>query len=138
MGVRLPQQGCRSWIWAKAQMHERRRSPIRPLCLVTGGPDEAPQPAHCDSRMGCIIIAGTGDDCNRHQSRYVAPLSPVVELQQIVRAHDPDEPPFGIAADQFLERIHGIARTQLPRSEEHTSELQSLMRISYAVLCFKK
>src|SRR3546814_10469077 len=24
-----------------------------------------------------------------------------------------------------------------PRSEEHTSELQSLMRISYAVFCFK-
>src|SRR3546814_6931340 len=28
-----------------------------------------------------------------------------------------------------------LART---RSEEHTSELQSLMRISYAVFCFKK
>src|SRR3546814_7297462 len=27
---------------------------------------------------------------------------------------------------------------QLPRSEEHTSELQSLMRISYAALCLKK
>src|SRR3546814_9519616 len=26
----------------------------------------------------------------------------------------------------------------LGRSEEHTSELQSLMRISYAVLCWKK
>src|SRR3546814_4126189 len=26
----------------------------------------------------------------------------------------------------------------LPRSEEHTSELQSLMRISYAVVCLKK
>src|SRR3546814_5349556 len=26
----------------------------------------------------------------------------------------------------------------LARSEEHTSELQSLMRISYAVFCFKK
>src|SRR3546814_7074077 len=26
----------------------------------------------------------------------------------------------------------------LPRSEEHTSELQSLMRNSYAVFCFKK
>src|SRR3546814_6296966 len=25
-----------------------------------------------------------------------------------------------------------------PRSEEHTSELQSLMRLSYAVLCLKK
>src|SRR3546814_3314045 len=29
-------------------------------------------------------------------------------------------------------------RTALVRSEEHTSELQSLMRISYAVFCLKK
>src|SRR3546814_5110265 len=29
-------------------------------------------------------------------------------------------------------------RGPLPRSEEHTSELQSLMRISYAVFCLKK
>src|SRR3546814_2536616 len=29
-------------------------------------------------------------------------------------------------------------RLALPRSEEHTSELQSLMRISYAVFCLKK
>src|SRR3546814_4075692 len=28
--------------------------------------------------------------------------------------------------------------TGSPRSEEHTSELQSLMRISYAVFCLKK
>src|SRR3546814_1912682 len=27
---------------------------------------------------------------------------------------------------------------KVPRSEEHTSELQSLMRISYAVFCLKK
>src|SRR3546814_4131282 len=33
-----------------------------------------------------------------------------------------------------------VARTGRsgPRSEEHTSELQSLMRISYAVFCLKK
>src|SRR3546814_2334150 len=31
----------------------------------------------------------------------------------------------------FFARLH-------PRSEEHTSELQSLMRISYAVFCLKK
>src|SRR3546814_4980994 len=31
-----------------------------------------------------------------------------------------------------------IKAMQQPRSEEHTSELQSLMRISYAVLCLKK
>src|SRR3546814_2458443 len=30
------------------------------------------------------------------------------------------------------------ARTKPTRSEEHTSELQSLMRISYAVFCLKK
>src|SRR3546814_8553276 len=29
-------------------------------------------------------------------------------------------------------------RVASPRSEEHTSELQSLMRISYAVFCLKK
>src|SRR3546814_7775677 len=33
----------------------------------------------------------------------------------------------------------GLARIRRgPRSEEHTSELQSLMRISYAVFCLKK
>src|SRR3546814_1335517 len=31
-----------------------------------------------------------------------------------------------------------IARDSRQRSEEHTSELQSLMRISYAVFCLKK
>src|SRR3546814_2012468 len=35
--------------------------------------------------------------------------------------------------------ISGLIRdTYLERSEEHTSELQSLMRISYAVFCLKK
>src|SRR3546814_10546881 len=32
----------------------------------------------------------------------------------------------------------GLADVQAARSEEHTSELQSLMRISYAVFCLKK
>src|SRR3546814_9186815 len=31
-----------------------------------------------------------------------------------------------------------LRRDREPRSEEHTSELQSLMRISYAVFCLKK
>src|SRR3546814_3405962 len=35
-------------------------------------------------------------------------------------------------------RVDDIARHRMPRSEEHTSELQSLMRISYAVFCLKK
>src|SRR3546814_6618762 len=35
-------------------------------------------------------------------------------------------------------RSNPIDRMRGPRSEEHTSELQSLMRISYAVFCLKK
>src|SRR3546814_7308895 len=31
-----------------------------------------------------------------------------------------------------------LSAVSSPRSEEHTSELQSLMRISYAVFCLKK
>src|SRR3546814_7667054 len=36
------------------------------------------------------------------------------------------------------EEAKSIAHPWEPRSEEHTSELQSLMRISYAVFCLKK
>src|SRR3546814_3202383 len=35
-------------------------------------------------------------------------------------------------------RHHAIFVHHILRSEEHTSELQSLMRISYAVFCLKK
>src|SRR3546814_3991684 len=34
--------------------------------------------------------------------------------------------------------VDGAQREQFERSEEHTSELQSLMRISYAVFCLNK
>src|SRR3546814_3465128 len=36
------------------------------------------------------------------------------------------------------EAAKAVAQVLEPRSEEHTSELQSLMRISYAVFCLKK
>src|SRR3546814_5964014 len=38
--------------------------------------------------------------------------------------------------DLCRQHVHGVEIG--PRSEEHTSELQSLMRISYAVFCLKK
>src|SRR3546814_10160805 len=58
-----------------------------------------------------------------------------------------DERIFGLAAADRLDRrlldeIGGVeigfARAEPDRSEEHTSELQSLMRTSYAVFCLKK
>src|SRR3546814_7884451 len=50
----------------------------------------------------------------------------------------------GIIVLEVLARHPSVVRTLVPheptavRSEEHTSELQSLMRISYAVFCLKK
>src|SRR3546814_7942945 len=56
--------------------------------------------------------------------------------------------PFQLQLGDHLgpEQADGVGRDGVPiagmeflgRSEEHTSELQSLMRISYAVLCLKK
>src|SRR3546814_3880776 len=39
---------------------------------------------------------------------------------------------------QFIEMADKVVVSTEARSEEHTSELQSLMRISYAVFCLKK
>src|SRR3546814_3335089 len=38
----------------------------------------------------------------------------------------------------FVDNIFRFTQAGSERSEEHTSELQSLMRISYAVFCLKK
>src|SRR3546814_8034902 len=48
--------------------------------------------------------------------------------------------PDGLHRDRILPAIKLIQERMdiLNRSEEHTSELQSLMRISYAVFCLKK
>src|SRR3546814_6905958 len=56
-------------------------------------------------------------------------------------ARDNVRPTFGLA-DAMQNPVRDTNRIVLPpanfRSEEHTSELQSLMRISYAVFCLKK
>src|SRR3546814_9087359 len=50
--------------------------------------------------------------------------------------------PVRLASSQFYFDVHAGRKIQLhqrvDRSEEHTSELQSLMRNSYAVFCLKK
>src|SRR3546814_1313693 len=58
------------------------------------------------------------------------PDRPGMAVEAQVFAVQPFDEPFGIGA--------GLEPDQRVRSEEHTSELQSLMRISYAVFCLKK
>src|SRR3546814_3418071 len=57
----------------------------------------------------------------RHNRGAVPALSPILDPQI--------EPLLKVQKDNFYGAY---------RSEEHTSELQSLMRISYAVFCLKK
>src|SRR3546814_2725890 len=44
----------------------------------------------------------------------------------------------GPVGENFAYRLNVAVEDRDSRSEEHTSELQSLMRISYAVFCLKK
>src|SRR3546814_6294849 len=62
-----------------------------------------------------------GSNGNRGPARALDERSRPVCAVEPARSH---QPPACAAADR--------------RSEEHTSELQSLMRISYAVFCLKK
>src|SRR3546814_7181161 len=58
-----------------------------------------------------------------------------------VHPHQSRSRPALLRARSAGEDLGGIGVTdalKVPRSEEHTSELQSLMRISYAVFCLKK
>src|SRR3546814_1419362 len=49
-----------------------------------------------------------------------------------------DEFPQFVAEDRWVKALLTQRLPRAARSEEHTSELQSLMRISYAVFCLKK
>src|SRR3546814_2612665 len=73
------------------------------------------------------------------------------DLLEVAREHRPVErrrlrPEAVAAARRVLghplrevdEHFLGVLLASDERSEEHTSELQSLMRISYAVFCLKK
>src|SRR3546814_5820681 len=60
------------------------------------------------------------------------PLGAAAEEQCLVQAHAP------LAQGANHAFVRGRRARGDQRSEEHTSELQSLMRISYAVFCLQK
>src|SRR3546814_2749605 len=79
------------------------------------------EPAHGD-RFG-----GLGRDRVLHH--------PLDEVQPVLRVPGAQQ---GTADLVDREVAEGLGRRGRVRSEEHTSELQSLMRISYAVFCLQK
>src|SRR3546814_3842888 len=76
--------------------------------------------------------AGLGGDRCVDGKSGEAPAASEAELR-------PDIDRLAVAArvGERLEPVVGLV-AHAGRSEEHTSELQSLMRISYAVFCLKK
>src|SRR3546814_10872084 len=80
-----------------------------------------------DSRSG-QIEACIGELLDRHDGLLVSGEAPVFSRP---------EPPLPLCFPAGLAVTHEHIYV-VDRSEEHTSELQSLMRISYAVICLKK
>src|SRR3546814_3192094 len=59
-------------------------------------------------------------------------------LISVIRVHKAAMAIMPAPISLTLETQTSVAYDSIDRSEEHTSELQSLMRISYAVFCLKK
>src|SRR3546814_2948879 len=74
------------------------------------------------------------EDLSERQNLLQLRLKPLgmMDAAAIIRDIASVDAPSEEVVTFVLDRAEGV------RSEEHTSELQSLMRISYAVFCFKK
>src|SRR3546814_10525329 len=71
----------------------------------------------------------------RQPERHAVRTRCLVRLQHAGQRH---ARPADHGRDRLPRRVRRDALGAAARSEEHTSELQSLMRISYAVFCLKK
>src|SRR3546814_8475042 len=72
---------------------------------------------------------------HRAQAGPVGGAADVAALREQIRDHEVERPAPGRIKRQVVTGQFGGAAD---RSEEHTSELQSLMRTSYAVFCLKQ
>src|SRR3546814_9975578 len=106
--------------------------------LVVGGDDEGALPAdHVVAVVGCdravFVEDGEAVDGDTLQHREVAQAVRRGALVGAAVAGDVDH-----LAPAVVAVARQLGQGELDgRSEEHTSELQSLMRISYAVFCLK-
>src|SRR3546814_8220390 len=75
---------------------------------------------------------------SKERRRY----SPLEPSQELARRSRSVEQSLSMLVPKSYPRTRCLPRAprqgKMPRSEEHTSELQSLMRRSYAVFCLKK
>src|SRR3546814_9681186 len=79
-------------------------------------------------------LDGDGQQRALHRIAFHRPFPLLLAELGIVAENAAAEDVRGRAGRRWIILTFGLER----RSEEHTSELQSLMRISYAVFCLKK
>src|SRR3546814_2143478 len=87
-----------------------------------------------------LPVAADEDDPNAHIYADARARTAAFGGVEIVDLPSPGRVEIGgeVAAASHMNFYIGNGVVVVPRSEEHTSELQSLMRISYAVFCLKK
>src|SRR3546814_8240777 len=102
--------------------HHRAGSGRRPQAVCDETPDAATGPGFPRARPG----DSRPDSASTHAVKLE--IRPIARISACPRPCNPDCPDDH---ENRNPRLRG-------RSEEHTSELQSLMRISYAVFCLKK
>src|SRR3546814_241354 len=79
------------------------------------------------------------EKCQSSLNGFQARLDSDGRFRAVIAAEDPGVPNWLDPAGRFQGVVPGRwYQASAARSEEHTSELQSLMRISYAVFCLNK
>src|SRR3546814_584099 len=83
---------------------------------------------------------GVGTTVKVFLPRTAAPqqLEPILAVSAGTREDNAQHSILLVDDDPSVREVTALMLQDLGRSEEHTSELQSLMRISYAVFCLKK
>src|SRR3546814_8942379 len=100
--------------------------PYTTLFRSEGGAGGNVAPGAISEPLGRISGWGTGNEVGAANALYGLPGRPI--FWKLDLRPSGDHPPLR----------RSLMVRSYPRSEEHTSELQSLMRISYAVVCLKK
>src|SRR3546814_9152169 len=113
------------------------------ICRPTASPDRHRSRWRC--RLRHTMPQGRSGWSEKRPCRFPWMLA-VKAAARAKGAHPRDDHPQFFASNYEAENFRSLIAselltvppTRLLRSEEHTSELQSLMRISYAVFCLKK